>query len=202
MGAASDGTPRPGSEDHCDTIGEGLYFQCPRTWTSPVDGTPIKLTDYNPASPTYLQQVSPDDFRGNVIHIDISSNNCTHCRIQAPWLANVEEMYEGRDYVSITVFTLNYVGVTPIPPASCGLYIEAWADLYGIDGPIVCDIDLNGDNHGDVSWQLDWAQCGGTPRNFFYDQSFILYNRMCGRPANQQGFENTLVNEINPESCE
>jgi hypothetical protein len=207
LGTASDGTPRtvPGITDYCTGNYGTANGDCAEDWVNPSTGQPLKLTDYNPYSATYLQQLSLSDFRGKVIRMDLSANNCTFCRQQADNAANVEDAHHARDFVAMTVLTLSYSGVPAIPsPALCQSYITSWATAYGVHGPMLCDEDHNGDGHGDVSWQYwrPYPACGGTPHNYYIDQGHTIYNFVCGGELSDGQIFNKIIGEINPESCE
>lgn len=207
LGAASDGTPRtiPGRVDHCQTRGYGVTVgDCAEEWLNPVTGQPLRLKDYNPNSPTYLQTVNISDYRGMVVRMDISANNCTYCKLQAPYAADVEDDTHARDFIGITVLTLSYSGVPAIPTSQCAGLIGVWANAYGVHGPILCDEDHNGDGHGDVSWQYWVPQpgCGGTPQNLYFDQGHVQYQFVCGGELSYNTIFSKIANEINPETCE
>jgi hypothetical protein len=114
----------------------------------------------------------------------------------------VEDKHHARDFIGITVLTLSYSGVPPIPSSSCASYIEAWASNYNVHGPILCDVDNNGDNHGDVTWQWWNYACGGTPQNYYIDQGHSNYTFVCGGELSEGTIYSRIANEINPESCE
>lgn len=207
LGAKTNGTPRPGASDYCDTIGWGIFTgKCAAEFRNPVDQEVLKLTDYNPSSPTYMQALSISDFRGRVVKMDISSDNCFWCNVQADQEPVNDTKYRDRDFLFVTILTQSYAGVTPIPPANCASVIGDWASRHSTHTPILCDTDLNGDNHGDVSWQY-WhpgtgtESCGGTPQNFYVDQGNVLYSFVCGAQLSGD-VESRIATETNPETCE
>jgi hypothetical protein len=206
VGMASDGTPRPvpGITDYCEEVPYGTDVgQCAEPWYDYSTGEELKLTDYNPNSPTYMMQLSLSDFRGKVIRMDISALNCTYCRQQAVIAAKIEDKNHSRDFVAMTVLTHSFVGAPPIPPEMCASEISTWATLYGVNGPLFCDVDRNGDDHGDVSWQYWWGPtCNGTPQNFYIDQGHTLYKFVCGGELTYEQIFHNIHQEINPETCE
>jgi hypothetical protein len=206
LGEASDGTPRtvPGTTDYCTGNYGTANGDCAVDWINPSNGQTLKLTNYNPLSETYMQQLSLSDFRGKVIRVDLSANNCTFCRQQADNAANVEDQNHARDFVAMTVLTLSYSGVPAIPTAQCAGLISNWANAYGVHGPIFCDEDHNGDGHGDVTWQYwrPYPACGGTPHNYYIDQGHTIYNFVCGGELTDGQIFTKIMNEINAESCE
>lgn len=206
------GAGRTGTSDYCDTLGKGIMEgDCFEKWVNPVNPTEeLRLRDLNPNSPTYLQMLTITDFRGKVIRMDISADNCFWCGVQAGFLPDLDAKYRDRDLVALTVFTQSYGGVVPYPnEATCAAAIAAWAGVND-DAPILCDVDLNGDNHGDVSWQY-WHtimptdpanDCGGTPQNFYIDQGGTIYDFVCGGETSLASMESRILGEINPETCE
>lgn len=204
LGAKSDGTARPGPVDYCSTIGFGINVgNCAKDFVSPVDGTPLKLRDYNPNSPTYNQLVSIADYRGKVVKLDLTANDCFWCQVQAGQESTNDALYRDRDFLYVSIFTRYLATLAAYPDAaSCAADIAAWAATYGQDTPILCDVDLNGDGHGDVTWEY-WHQsdCGGVPQNFYIDQGNEIYDFVCG--AQLSGDVQSLIqNEVNPMSCE
>jgi hypothetical protein len=193
---------RPGRQYYCGSGGGWTEGQCAPFWVNPNDGvTEIGLVDYNPMSPTYLQTVKLSDFRGNVVKIDMSALNCYWCGVQAPLHAPLGAKYEDRDFRMITVMTSSYAGLTPISPSQCASRISTWATQYKEHHPILCDSDLNNNNVGDVSQQIDQAGCG-TPQNFFIDQGGFFYDYLCGAFLEGSEIEPMFTNELNPDSCE
>lgn len=196
-------TQRPGVVDYCGTIGYGnAVGNCAKDFVNPVNGEPMKLVDYNPNSPTYNQAVSVGDFRGRVVKLDLSADNCFWCNVQADQEAANDTKYRDRDFLFITVLTLTYALTDPIPPANCATVIGGWASRHSSKTPILCDVDMNGDNRGDVTAQYWHApDCGGTPQNFYVDQGNLLYNFVCGAQLSGD-VDNAIKNEVNPETCE
>jgi hypothetical protein len=219
-GSASDGTARgpvvaPGTEnqffapmlDYCPDIGWGrLPGQCARPFYDPnelPDLVPMTLVDYNPNSQTYLQNLNLTDFRGKVIRMDISAVNCTFCNLQAPFAQEAEEEVGGRDVIGITVLTETFQTLLPITPANCASRINTWATNHGVTGPILCDVDTDGNNRGDVSSNNQWfrGNCG-TPQNHYIDQAGVVYLYVCGGELNTPVIRGRLANEVNAETCD
>ncbi len=213
------GAGRPGSSDYCDTLGKGIMEgDCFEKWVNPLNPTEeLYLQDLNPNSPTYQQMLTLSDFRGKVVRMDISSDNCFWCNVQASFMPPLDVNYRERDLKIITVFTELYSwsdGSNSWPTkaytdsGACAADIAVWAGTED-DAPIVCDSDLNADGIGDVSWQY-WHSgalpapdnCGGTPQNFYIDQGGTIYDFLCGAETSTAGMEAKIINEINPESCE
>lgn len=206
------GTGRPAGPDYCDTIGKGFMLNdCAEAWVNPLNPTEeLYLKDLNPNSPTYLQMLTMSDFRGKVIRMDISSDNCFWCNVQAGYIPPLDTNYRDRDLQVLTVFTETYGGVVAYATeAACATAVAAWAGTTD-EAPILCDVDLNADGHGDVSWQY-WHtvmpsdpanDCGGTPQNFYIDQGGTIYEFVCGGELSTAGMEARIINEINPETCE
>jgi glucose/arabinose dehydrogenase len=191
-GAASDGTERGGEYDYCDDKGYAHYpnGSCAPQWEHPTTGAEHRLEDLNPASSTYGQ---------------MSALACPNCRIQAPIVAGVEAMHHARDFVAITVLNNLITGVPPIPPANCASEVATWASAYSIEGPVVCDSDLDGDDHGDVAWQFfrDFDQgCGGLPQNYYVDQGHTIYDYFCGKEVSDTLIYGKISGELNPDTCE
>jgi glucose/arabinose dehydrogenase len=202
LGTDSAGAARPGQEDYCDAIGWGTAVgQCGESWVHPVDGTTLYLIDYNPASPTYMQEVTLDDFRGQVIRLDISADNCFWCDVQADYIHGVYDDFGARDFMPITVLTLKYAGIQPIPPEQCATVIGDWAARNNEDTPILCDTDHDNDNRGDVSDQW-WNSTCGTPQNNYIDQGHVVYEFKCGAELSEAAIAGHLVGKINDETCE
>jgi len=211
------GPGRP-PEDYCENIGYGNLGggrNCIEDFKNPVDGSPLKLTDYNPKSPTYMQQLSVADFRGRVIKMDLSADNCYYCNEQASGGSShvpyhdIDVRYRDRDFIFLTILTLDYNTLEAIPPGQCASVIEAWANRNNESTPVLCDVDLDGNGKGDVTMQFwhdvsmfpDPEWCSGTPQNFFIDQGHVIYRFDCGSTYGEE-VEAAILPEINPESCE
>ncbi len=92
--------------------------------------------------------------------------------------------------------------------------IKAWAEHRGgtyppghdqngnMTGPILCDVDLNGDNQGDITQEYWSASCGGVPQNIYIDQGHNIYKRVCGGELNSSTIINNITNEVNAMTCE
>ena len=141
--------------------------------------------------------------------MDISSDNCFWCNVQAGYLPAVDDAYRDRDLRIVTVFTQTYAGVVPFATlAECATAAAAWAGDVD-EAPILCDVDRNNDGHGDVSWQY-WhsssyplpEDCGGTPQNFYIDQGGVMYDFVCGAELSSTGIGDKVASEVNPETCE
>lgn len=203
-GKASDGSERMVDADYCTTLGYGINVnQCIKPWTNPTNGEELRLRDYNPNSPFYLQFLNVSDFRGKVVRIDYSAINCPPCQAQADVLHLVADPYRDRDLMMISVMNLQFQTLTPIPPANCASLIATWAATHGDNSPIVCDTDKDGNGLGDVIWQ-NWHQagCGGVPQNMYIDQGGSIYQFVCGGEVSAASITSKIINEINPETCE
>jgi thiol-disulfide isomerase/thioredoxin len=205
-GRASDGTERSAVEDYCQAIGYGGdEGDCAEMWMHPVTGEELRLKDWNPFSPTYLQNITLSDFRGKVIRIDYSATNCPPCQAQANVMHFVQEDFRDRDFIVISVMNLQYQTLTPIPPALCQSQIASWATVHQDVSPIVCDTDLDGNGLGDIIWQ-NWVNqgqgCGGVPQNRYIDQGHVVYDFVCGGETSVAGISARIAGEINPETCE
>ncbi len=205
------GAGRTGASDYCDTIGKGIMLNnCAERWVDPTNpSVELYLKDLNPNSPTYQQMLTMSDFRGRVVRMDISSDNCFWCNVQADFIPPLDVLYRDRDLTVLTVFTETYGGVVAYPTESaCATAVAVWAGAVD-EAPILCDVDLNADGHGDVSWQY-WHtasvpapnDCGGTPQNFYIDQGGTIYDFVCGGELSTAGMEARIINEVNPETCE
>ena len=200
------GAGRPAVEDWCDTVGWGIRVgNCAARWVDPTDpGQELRLVDKNPNSPTFNEYLTMSDFRGRVVRMDISSDNCVWCNVQSSFIPPLDAELRDRDLTIVTVFTETYGGVKAYATeAACATAAAAWAGAND-DAPILCDVDRNGDGHGDVSWQYwhDASDCGGTPQNFYIDQGNVMYKFVCGAELSTATMRNTVINEVNPESCE
>jgi hypothetical protein len=192
-GVASDGTERDASPvDYC-------------TRTTDL---PIQLVDYNPTSPTYLQALSMRDFRGKVVHFDLSSNDCFWCNAQAPTYHDVDLDYRDRDFVLVTVLSEVLIGPSAFPnAAACAAGIADWASRHGEETPVLCDVDLDGNGKSDVTEQF-WhggagtEPCGVTPQNFFIDQGGVFFDYRCGFTPGTPDVSSIVAPEVNPETCE
>ncbi len=198
------GPGRPAADDYCDAVGWGVAVgKCAEGWVDPSGGGALYLTDYNPRSATYMRSLTMADFRGSVVRMDISADDCFWCNVQAGYLNAVDAQYRSRDYREVTVFTLSYTTLEPVPPAQCASYISAWANDHNLDGPILCDVDHDANNRGDVTWQyFETATCGGTPQNFYIDQGHVIYDFVCGAELSSSGIAARVAPEVNPETCE
>jgi hypothetical protein len=91
---------------------------------------------------------------------------------------------------------------------ACATAAAAWAGEED-EAPILCDVDRDGDGHGDVSWQY-WhssgypvpEDCGGTPQNFYIDQGGVIYDFVCGAELSTTTMRDNVIGEVNPETCE
>jgi len=205
------GAGRPAAEDWCDTIGWGIGMgDCAERWVDPLDPSQeLRLIDKNPNSPTFNRALTMSDFRGRVVRMDISSDNCFWCNVQKGYIPPLDTELRDRDLSVITVFTQTYGGVIPFASIeACATAAAAWAGADD-DAPILCDVDRNGDGHGDVSWQY-WhssaypapEDCGGTPQNFYVDQGGVIYDFVCGAELSTTSMRANVINEVNPETCE
>ncbi|RMG46770.1 MAG: hypothetical protein D6718_04955 [Acidobacteria bacterium] len=199
LGAGASGE-RPGRTDYCDALGYGKNVgQCAKDFVNPADGSTLKLVDYNPYSPTYMQRLSLADFRGLVFKLALTAENCFWCTVEADQEAQNDQKYRGRDFIFISVYTLTYSYWDVVPPSQCAAKIQAWAEAHNSTTPILCDEDHDGDGRGDATVQ--WDTCGGAPQNYYVDQGFVVYNYVCG--AQFAGdVEQNIINEVNPETCE
>ncbi len=200
------GAGRPAAEDWCDTIGWGIRVgDCAERWVDPTDpGQELRLVDKNPNSPTFDQALTMSDFRGRVVRMDISSDNCFWCNVQSGYIPPLDDELRDRDLTIVTVFTESYGGVTAYATLeACATAAAAWAGTAD-EAPILCDVDRNGDGHGDVSWQYwhDASDCGGTPQNFYIDQGHVMYKFVCGAELSTTTMRNAVIGEVNPETCE
>ncbi|MDQ7087514.1 MAG: hypothetical protein Q9Q13_06505, partial [Acidobacteriota bacterium] len=199
-GLASDGAARPGPTDYCDVIGWGnLEGQCAFDFKIPGTNDVLKLTDYNPHSPTYMQELSLEDFRGIVYKLALTAENCFWCTVEAQDEAINDEKYGHRDFTFVSIFTLAYSYWTVVPPGECASRIETWANNYNSTTPILCDEDHDGDGKGDATVQ--WNISGGAPQNFYVDQGNVVYRYASGAQF-ASDVEATILPEINPETCE
>jgi glucose/arabinose dehydrogenase len=205
------GADRALGEDWCDAIGWGIGMgSCAERWLDPLDPTQeLRLIDKNPNSPTFDQALTMSDFRGRVVRMDISSDNCFWCNVQAGYLPALDAELRDRDLTIVTVFTESYGGVTAFATIeACATAAAAWAGEED-EAPILCDVDRDGDGHGDVSWQY-WhssgfpapEDCGGTPQNFYIDQGSVIYDFVCGAELSTPNMRDNVIGEVNPETCE
>lgn len=215
VGAASNGTARPvaGTRDYCDTIGTAVgnnIGKCMKDFQKPASqgGGVLKLIDYNPVSPTYMQAVSLADFRGKVIRVDISAIDCFWCDKQAYCLPAREKTYGARDAEFITIMMKTYGRWDALAPADCASNIAAWQNTHKDTGPILCDVDLDGNGRADAAASISPGSCG-TPENIYVDQGFVQYKYVCGAEEYQYGpitcsgaIGTSLAPEVNAESCE
>ncbi len=203
LGAASGGTARtvPGTTDYCSTIGYGKTVnKCARDFQNETTGAPMRLKDYNPKSPTYLQTFSLADFRGKVLKLALTSENCFWCEEEAKEEGAMDKQYRDRDFLFVSVFTLDYgVWHVPASEAECQSMITTWANTYNTPSMILCDIDANGDGFGDVSNWYD--QCNCAPQNFYIDQGGVIYNYVQGAQFSSD-VAAAIGPEINAPTCD
>ncbi len=203
LGAASSGTARtvPGTKDYCDVIGRGkVTGVCARDFQNETTGAPLRLKDYNPKSPTYGQTFSLADFRGKVIKLALTSENCYWCEREAEEEGTVDKQYRDRDYLFVSVFTLDY-GIWHVPSseADCQTRITNWANAWNTASIMLCDVDANGDGYGDISNWYD--QCNCAPQNFYIDQGGVIFNRVEGAQFSADVIAN-ISSEVNAPSCD
>jgi glucose/arabinose dehydrogenase len=204
LGRASSSTERPlpatMTRDYCTTIGWGRSVNtCAREFQNETTGELIRLKDYNPRSPTYGQWLSLSDFRGLVVKLALTSKNCGWCQIEAQQEDPNDKAFRGRDFLFVSVFTVNYGIWNVYTDAQCATEISAWANSYNSNTPILCDRDVNGDNYGDVSNWYD--QCNCAPQNFYIDQGGVIYKYVQGAQF-QADVASAVLLEVNPETCE
>jgi hypothetical protein len=210
-GRSSAGEERNARTDYCDAIGYGRFIgECIDEFRHPDTGEPITLVDYNPNSSTYLEALSMADFRGKVVHLDISADNCFWCNVQADSYGPIDQTYEQRDFARLTVFTKSYQTLETYTEEECGPAIADWSNRHVEYGPVLCDVDLDGNGQGDVTRQF-WhnssepehpgEECGGTPQNTFIDQAGVIYDFSCGGTLGGT-VETIILPEVNPETCE
>jgi glucose/arabinose dehydrogenase len=208
-GRASSGALRnPVSTDYCATLGYGKSVgQCIDDFRNPNSGEPMKLIDYNPLSPTYLQALSVREFRGNVVHIDIAAFDCFWCNLQAPTFHEVDLAYRDRDFILLTVLNASEFAPRPYADAdACAAGIASWVGQHNEHTPVLCDVDFDQDGLGDVSTQfwhdiVDDDPCGGFSQNFFIDQGGVIFAFGCSFTPGTE--VSTIIEpEVNQESCE
>ena len=154
-----------------------------------------------------MQALSIRDFRGKVVHLDIAAFDCFWCQLQAPTFPPVDEEFRDRDFILLTV--LNGSEFFPRPyddPAACTAGIAEWVELHGEKTPVLCDVDLDGNDDGDVTqqfWhdQFDSAPCGGFSQNIFFDPGGVIFDFVCSFVPGET-VTTIIAPEINEESCE
>ncbi len=216
-GQATDGTERNEMTDYCQNRGVGQFIgDCADEFRHVDTGEIIKLTDYNPRSPTYLQEVGLSDYRGRVIHIDLSADDCFWCNVQADFFHDVDVEFRDRDFVLLVIFTQNIGGFAYADINQCITDAAAWADTHNEDSPILCDIPRvpnpqnSDERRGAVTYNYWHASsgtppgedCGGTPQNLFVDQAGVVYDFQCGAFLSSTAVDNIVGPETNPETCE
>ena len=203
LGNASSSTARtiPGTRDYCDVIGRGRSVgTCAREFQNEATGAPLRLKDYNPKSPTYGQTYSLADFRGKVVKMALTSENCYWCTVEAEDEGLVDKQYRDRDFLFVSIFTLDY-GIWHVPSseADCQTRITNWANTYNTPSIILCDIDANGDGYGDISNWYD--QCNCAPQNFYIDQGGVIYSYVQGAHVYDDVVA-SISAEVNAPTCD
>lgn len=208
LGAGSEGTERPvpGTSDYCTVLGytqmadgspSPSIGKCLVDFTHP-DGTPMRLIDYNPKSPTFKQAFRVADYRGKVIRIDISALDCYWCGVQADTFKNVEKYFADRDTVLVTIMMKSYGGWSAIAPSQCESEIQNWVNSHDGFSPILCDVDENADGKADAANQISKGTCG-TPENVYIDQGFVVFDYACGAETSAATIRGKLKPEASPE---
>lgn len=101
------------------------------------------------------------------------------------------------------MFTNTYTLLDPIPTSQCASMIQSWAQTHNdMKTPILCDVDMDGDNKGDVTMQYWSTSCGGTPQNIYVSQGHIIYKRVCGAETAASTIINNISPEVNGMTCE
>jgi len=202
LGRSSSGSSRPvpGTNDYCELIGWGRSTgTCAREFQNESSHEILKLKDYNRRSPTYGQYLNLADFRGLVIKLALTAKNCFWCTVEAQQEATVDRQYRDRDFLFVSVFTVDYGIWHVYNDAQCDTEINAWANAYNTDTPILCDVDANGDGYGDISNWFD--QCNCAPQNFYIDQGGVIYNYVQGAQFSSDVISN-ITSEVNPPGCD
>lgn len=173
--------------DGLDNDGDGSTDEsCPgRCGPDFVDGTgaPARLLGQNGTYWTLW------DFRGQVLHLDISALNCGYCKLQAPVYSELYDENAGRGFNTITVLMESYSTRAAIPPEDCDMQIQWWIDNFApdTDHPVLCAADDDGDSVSDIYEQYGEllqpgsGRCTGTPMNFYFDQGMVMYDFVCGK---------------------
>jgi hypothetical protein len=197
------GAGRPSTPDYCTGFRGIQVGDCAEDWAHPVTATEHCLVDKNPNSETFDHCLAMSDFRGRVVRMDLCSEDALWCSVQSDYLPAVDLQYRDRDLVIVTVLTESFTGAGPFDTLEeCATAAAAWAGSSGQETPILCDTDLDGDNHGDVSWQYWDAACGGVPQNYYVDQGHTIYQFVCGAELNSATINAQVAAEVNPETCE
>jgi hypothetical protein len=148
-------------------------------------GTPVRMLDQ------YGNYWTLHDFRGDVIHLDISALNCGYCRLEAQVYSDLYSEFKGRGFTTITVLMQSYNNQDAIPPANCASEIQWWIDNFapGTDKPVLCAVDEGGEvgradiweQYGEFMTGDPGDRCNGTPANLYFDQGLVMYDAICGK---------------------
>lgn len=199
-GSASSGTPRPGyaNPDYCDTLGIDPFQNnkcAPKIFKRKGDGLELLLPD------EFGVVHSLSEYRtGDVIHLDLGASDCFWCHVQADEEDRIEDKYRKRGFKTVLVLEKNLSGARPhANQTECTNAINAWRAEEGGDYTILCDVDSNGDNIGDVWQQFNRPTCNGFPQNYYLDRNWVTYNHVCGWDS---GAETHIGTKVHAEWCE
>jgi hypothetical protein len=130
----------------------------------------------------------------------LTSENCFWCTVEAEDENAVDKQYRDRDFLFVSVFTLDY-GVWHVPSSEsdCQTRITNWANTYNTPSIILCDIDANGDGYGDISNWYD--QCNCAPQNFYIDQGGVIFNYVQGAQFSAD-VTAAIGPEVNAPTCD
>lgn len=83
-------------------------------------------------------EVSLYQFWGDVILFDISTLWCAPCRALAESTQETIDHFEGERFTYVTIIAQNQEGGAPVKEDA-----ELWAEVYGIDAPVLFDAESN-----------------------------------------------------------
>lgn len=206
-GDAQKETECNGLDDDGDgSIDESCPGRCGPDFVSPSGGEARLLDQYG-------NYWTLHDFRGMVVHMDLSALDCYYCQQQASEFRDLFDEYRGRGFVTITALMNSYHDDSAIPPEQCAAKLQEWIDDWapGADDYILCAVDDDGNGVADVweqygehlylAYGLFWSRCTGTPTNFYFDQGMVNYETFCGK-TDISDTRATILEKLPAEHCE
>lgn len=142
-------------------------------WASRGRFTPVRPGEPAPSFQAHDLQRNPvnlEDYRGQVVLLNVWATWCPPCREEMPSMQRLYESYRGRDFEVVAVSVDAREGQTD-EAGRRGGDIEAFADSLGLT------FDILHDPSGGIQ---DTYQMTGVPESFVIGRDGVIYQRVTG----------------------